>query len=269
VESLHRGFQDTSQIADVEATFRWLDRADGHPLIQEVKRRMLELRPVRAGDQVLDVGCGIGHEARRLAQSVGSAGQVVGIDRNPPMIAEARRRANSQNVAVTFEIGDAHQLTLADDTFDLVRIERVLRYLDQPDVALQEMVRVARPGGHVLAFDYDTDQTVVDASDAALARRIADVLDAAVPHPWIGRRLFGLFRRFGLVDVQIVPQVIILTGTAGVGPYQQLTRGTIDRAAQSGQISADDVARWWNDLEQNADNFFSATLGIIAVGRKP
>jgi ubiquinone/menaquinone biosynthesis C-methylase UbiE len=185
------------------------------------------------------------------------------------MIAEARRRASGQTMDVAVEIGDAHQLTFSDDAFDLVRTERVLRYLDRSQEALREMVRVARSGGHVLAFDYDSDQKVVDASDAALTRRIADVLDAAVPHPWIGRQLFGLFRRFGLVDVQIVPQVIILTGAAGFSPYQQLTRGTIDRAAQAGQISAAAVARWWSDLEQNADAFFSATLGIIAVGRKP
>jgi len=89
VQSLHQGFQDTDQIVDVAATFRWLDRADGHPLIQDVKRRMFDLCPVREGDSVLDVGCGVGHEALRLAQRVGPRGRIVGIDRNPPMIAEA------------------------------------------------------------------------------------------------------------------------------------------------------------------------------------
>ena len=51
-----------------------------------------------------------------------------------------------------------------------------------------EMVRLARPGGSVLAFDFDSDQTVVDAPDPALVRRIAEVLDAAVPQPWVGRQ---------------------------------------------------------------------------------
>ena len=198
MESLHQGFQDGGQSADVEATFRWLDQADAHPQIQEIKRRMLDLCPARAADQVLDVGCGLGHEARRLAERVGPQGRVVGVDQNPAMIAEARRRVTNQESPIAYEVGDAHQLALPDDTFRLCRTERVLCYLHNPEVALREMARVVQPGGSVLAFDFDSDLTVVDMPDRLLVRRIADVLDAAVPHPWIGRQLFGLFRRVGL-----------------------------------------------------------------------
>jgi len=56
VSSVHQGFQQTGQPAGTEAIFRWLDGADESPLIQQVKRRMLDVCPVRAGDQVLDVG---------------------------------------------------------------------------------------------------------------------------------------------------------------------------------------------------------------------
>ena len=45
--------------------------ADESPLIQQVKRHMLDTCPIGVGDQVLDVGCGLGHEVRRLAQQVG------------------------------------------------------------------------------------------------------------------------------------------------------------------------------------------------------
>jgi ubiquinone/menaquinone biosynthesis C-methylase UbiE len=94
VSSLHQGFQDTGQ--DPQAAFRWLDGADAHPLVKELKGRMLELCPVRAGDQVLDVGCGAGHEVRRLAQTAGSQGRAVGIDASALMIAEASRRADGR-----------------------------------------------------------------------------------------------------------------------------------------------------------------------------
>src|SRR5262249_43901813 len=145
VESLHRGFQDTSQMTDVEATFRWLDRADSHLMVQEVKRRMLDLCPAREGDVVLDVGCGVGHEVLRLAQYVGSGGRVIGIDRNYPMIAEARRRAANHAVNIAFEAQDAHHLSFPDNVFDLCRTERVLRYVERPEEVLREMARVTRP----------------------------------------------------------------------------------------------------------------------------
>jgi ubiquinone/menaquinone biosynthesis C-methylase UbiE len=269
VSSVHQGFQEAAQSDDTEAIFRWLDGADGNPLIQQVKRRMLDACPVGAGDQVLDVGCGLGHEVRRLAQRVGPQGRVVGIDANPAMITEARRRAASLNLALSFEVGDAHQVGLPDSSFDLCRTERVLRYVDRPKAVLGEMVRLTRPGGSVLAFDFDSDQTVVDAADPGLVRRIADVLDAAVPHPWIGRQLFGLFQRAGLRDVRVVPHALSFSGSAGFAVYQRLNQGTIDRAVQAGQISASEVAAWWADLERlrrrrRSSRQFSASSPLAA-----
>jgi hypothetical protein len=134
------------------------------------------------------------------------------------------------------------------------------------------MVRLARPGGSVQAFDFDSDQTVVDAPDPALTRRIAEVLDAAAPpHPWIGRQLFGLFRRAGLRDVRIVPDVICLSGSAGFAVYQQLNQGTIDRAMQAGKVTTEEAAAWWEALKRAGETemFFTAILGFIVAGNKP
>jgi ubiquinone/menaquinone biosynthesis C-methylase UbiE len=270
VSSLHQGFQETVQPDGTEAVFRWLDGADDSPLIQQVKREMLDACPVGEGAQVLDVGCGLGHEVCRLAQRVGPRGRVVGIDANPAMITEARRRAAGPALSISFEVGDAHQVGFPDNSFDLCRTERVLRYVDRPEAVLGEMVRLTRPGGSVVAFDFDADQTVVDAPDPALVRRIADVLDAAVPHPWIGRQLYRLFQRAGLRDVRVVPHALCFCGAAGFAVYQRLNQGTIDRAVQVGQISASEVAAWWAGLERaaEAETFFSAVLGFIAAGYK-
>jgi len=270
VSSLHQGFREPGRSGGTEAVFRWLDGADESPLIQQVKRRMLDICPVAAGDHVLDVGCGLGHEVGRLAQLVGPQGRVAGIDANPAMITEARRRAAGLALSVSFDVGDAQQVGFADGSFDLCRTERVLRYLDRPEAAVAEMVRLTRPGGSVLAFDFDSDQSVVDAPDPALVRRIAEVLDAAVPHPWIGRRLFGLFQCAGLREVRVVPHALCYCGPAGFAVYQRLNRGTIGRAVQAGQVSASEVAAWWAALEQaaEAETFFSAVLGFIAVGYK-
>ena len=271
MSSLHQGFQQTGPSTDTEAAFGWLDRMDGHPLIQQVKHQMLDVCPVTEGDQVLDVGCGLGHEVRRLAGRAGPRGQVVGIDANPAMITEARRRVAGLALPVAFEVGDARHVPWPDGTFDLCRTERVLRYLDRPDAAVNEMARLARPGGSVLAFDFDSDQTVVDAPDPALARRIAELLDAAVPSPWVGRQLFGLFQRAGLRDVRVVPHVMCFTGDAGFTVHQRVNRGTIDRARQAGQIDASEVTAWWAALERGAEaqTFFAANLGFIVAGHKP
>lgn len=270
MSSLHQGFQGTGQPGGTEAIFRWLDGADESPLIQQVKRRMLEICPVGAGAQVLDVGCGLGHEVCRLAQQVGPQGRVVGIDANPVMITEARRRAAGLALPLSFDVGDAQQAGFPGGSFDLCRTERVLRYVDRPEAVVAEMVRLTRPGGSVLAFDFDSDQTVIDAPDSVLVRRIAEVLDAAVPHPWIGRQLFRLFHRAGLRDVRVVPHALCFSGAAGFAVYQRLNQGTLDRAVQAIRVSAREAAAWWAALERaaEAETFFSAVLGFIAAGRK-
>jgi ubiquinone/menaquinone biosynthesis C-methylase UbiE len=269
--SLHRGFQQRGESVDSEAAFAWLDRAHASPLIQAIEQRMLELCPITAGAHVLDVGCGLGHELQRLASRVGPNGRVVGIDASSAMVAEARRRAEQLELPITVEVGDAHTLRFPDDWFDVCRVERVLRYLDRPDIAVREMARVVRCDGVVLAFDFDSDQTIIDAPDAALTRRIAELLDAAVPHPWIGRQLYGLFRRSGLADVRVVPHPICLTGAPGLAMYRQLNQGTIAAAAGDGRITADDADAWWRALEAAGrdETFLVAVLGFIVVGRKP
>jgi hypothetical protein len=98
---------------------------------------------------------------------------------------------------------------------------------------------MVRRGGCVLAQDFDSDLTVIDAADQSLERHTDEVLDAAVPNPWIRRQRFGLFHRVGLTDVRVVPHTTALTGASGFEMYQQLDRGTITRAMTSGRIRPD------------------------------
>jgi ubiquinone/menaquinone biosynthesis C-methylase UbiE len=266
MHSLHQGFQDGEQEANAAEMISWLELADAAAPIRAIKRRMRALAPVQMGDRVLDVGCGIGLEVARLARRVGPTGLVVGIDSNTTLLAEARRRQRSAHTSVEYRLMDAHQLAFLDGSFDLCRTERVMRYLDRPAQALQEMARVVRPGGRVVAFDFDSDATVVDASDPVLARRIREILDAAVPQSWIGRQLPRLFRQASLTEIMISPHVVIFPSLA---VYRRLVAGTLDAAVARGQIAAADVAAWWADLVR-ADRdhrFFAANLGFVVCGR--
>jgi ubiquinone/menaquinone biosynthesis C-methylase UbiE len=266
MHSLHQGFQGGEQEANAAEMISWLELADAAAPIRAIKRRMRALAPVQVGDRVLDVGCGIGLEVARLARRVGPTGLVVGIDSNTTLLAEARRRQRRADTSVEYRQMDAHQLAFLDGSFDLCRTERVMRYLERPAQALQEMARVVRPGGRVVAFDFDSDAAVVDASDPVLARRIREILDAAVPQSWIGRQLPRLFRQASLTEIMVSPHVVIFPSLAA---YRRLVAGTLDAAVALGQIAATDVAAWWADLVR-ADRdhrFFAANLGFVVCGR--
>ena len=104
-----------------------------------------------AGSSVLDVATGTGSQAIAFAYK-GYA--VTAIDLSEAMLEVARRKSGSD--LVWFEAGDATRLRFATESFDVVTISFALH--DMPTAirerALQEMVRVARPGGMILIVDY-------------------------------------------------------------------------------------------------------------------
>ena len=266
MKGIDTGFQDVREPDEAKALFEFLDMVDGQNFIRECKAQIHRLCPVPEGAHILDVGCGLGHEAQRLAQLAGPQGRVVGIDKSELMIEESRRRAVDRSSPVEFAAMDACRLDFPEHTFDLCRAERVLRYIENPQQVIHEMARVARPEGRIVIFDFDSAGLVVDAPDPVLTRRIGRLLGDAVPHGWIGRQLVRLFKEAGLLDVAAFPQTSFLPFSV----YKIVAGGTLEEAVQAGDISSTDVARWWADLEQvnQEDNFFAAFLGFIVSGRK-
>src|SRR5580698_4017422 len=105
--------------------------------------RLLRALPARCG-RVLDVGCGAGEFASRLAQR---ADQVDALDRSPVMIAEAVRTVPAN---VTCLLGDAATADLPFDAYDAVTSISALHHLDLP-VVLPRLAAALRPGGLLIA----------------------------------------------------------------------------------------------------------------------
>jgi SAM-dependent methyltransferase len=110
---------------------------------------LLRLCHLRAGQRVLDAGCGAGATVVRLAGP--HRCRVVGADVSPRMLDWARRGALRAGVAsrVELAVADVRELPFEDDAFDLVLCESVLAFVDDKRCALRELVRVLRPGGHI------------------------------------------------------------------------------------------------------------------------
>ncbi len=116
--------------------------------------------PTARSIDALDAGCGTGFLSLALAAR---GHRVTGVDFAPAMIARARRKAAEQGVAVRFEQADAEQLPCAPESFDLVISRHVLWTLPHPEAAIDEWMRVLRPGGRLVIVD----GAVLDGSDRA------------------------------------------------------------------------------------------------------
>ena len=135
---------------------------------------------IRAGDKVLDVGCGTGVLAREAHRRVGQEGQVVGLDLNQGMLAVAARAEPD----VEWRRGDAASLPFEDASFDVVVSQFALIYFPDRVASLREMWRTPAPGGRLAvaawaAIDHARGyQILVDIVVRQCGREAADVLAA-------------------------------------------------------------------------------------------
>jgi SAM-dependent methyltransferase len=115
-------------------------------------RLAIERLAPRAGERVLDVGCGCGDSALDLARRVGPTGTVLGIDLSAVMLARARERAAAAGLAhVAFVQGDAQTYDVAETAFDAVFSRFGVMFFADPTAAFRNLRRALRPGGR-LAF---------------------------------------------------------------------------------------------------------------------
>lgn len=105
---------------------------------------------VQSGEHVLDVACGTGIVARRIAPPVGSQGIVTGLDLNPNMISVAGAAAEREGLRIEWRVSPAEQLPFPDGSFDLIMCQFGLMFFNDRHKALMEMHRVLRAGGRVV-----------------------------------------------------------------------------------------------------------------------
>jgi SAM-dependent methyltransferase len=119
--------------------------------IGPITERLFRTAGIAPGQQVLDLGSGIGDVAMLVAKLVGPSGKVVGIERDASSIARAQGRVAAAGLRnVTFKQTDMNQIA-GDEQFDAAVGRFILMFLPDPVSVLRSILRLVRPGG-VVAF---------------------------------------------------------------------------------------------------------------------
>jgi SAM-dependent methyltransferase len=181
-----------------------------HRAHAEELRSMVADLPLRPADQVLDLACCDGVYSCWIAERLGPAGRVVGVDIAPAYLELARRTAASSpaGARVSFRQADAYVLPFGEGQFDLAWCAQSMFSLPDPVGALRELWRVVRAGGLVAVFENDLLHPMIlpwpaELELAVRAAHLAGLAGASAGQPAVGRDLCALFSAAGLTDCRL------------------------------------------------------------------
>ncbi len=131
----------------------WVEfQADLDALHEGVTEVLLRAAAPRAGEAVLDVGCGAGATSLALAAAVAPSGRVLGVDISAPLLRRAEERRRELGIGnLGFELADAQARRFEAGAFDLVASRFGVMFFADPVAAFRNLAAGLRPGGR-LAF---------------------------------------------------------------------------------------------------------------------
>jgi ubiquinone/menaquinone biosynthesis C-methylase UbiE len=203
-------------------------------------RELFDLIDIAKGAAAIDVGCGVMGVLHLLAEQVGPDGRVLGVDREPRIVQAGRGLAKQRGLSVEFVEADAAATGLSSDAYDLVHARTLLLNVNNPQEILDEMIRVARPGGTIAIQEPDASAWTCDPPHPAfdlLRTEIINAYQRSGKDFNIGRRIARLLREAGLQDVRVRPTARV----THVGEYYQTFLPTIAGLVRDVIIAATDV----------------------------
>jgi trans-aconitate methyltransferase len=146
-----------------------------HSFVWKLAEGVLELLDAKPGERILDLGCGTGHLTAKIAEA---GAHVVGVDRSPEMIRQAREKYP----ALRFEVMDASELTLGG-AFDAVFSNATLHWIKQPERVIAGISKLLRPGGRFAAeFGGKGNTSELVKAVVRVWKKLG--LPGPSPHPW-------------------------------------------------------------------------------------
>ncbi len=125
-------------------------RATIREMFAPVTQALIEAAQIARGSAVIDLATGPGEPALAIADFVGTAGKVLGIDPVPEMVEAARREANRLRLSnATFAVAQAEALPAQTGSFDAAVSRFGVMFFPAPVNAIREMLRVLKPGGKI------------------------------------------------------------------------------------------------------------------------
>jgi len=176
-------------------------------LREPVLRSAAQALDLPSGSRGLDTGCGIGLQALLLAESVGPAGHITGLDQSPGLLDHARDLVKKAGLSetISFKEGDVRELPFKNDSFDWAWSVDCVGYAPmEPLPLVEELARVVKPGGRIALLAWSSEKLLpghprLEAALNTTTAGIAPFVTGKSPNLHFTRAL-GWFREMGLEE---------------------------------------------------------------------
>jgi ubiquinone/menaquinone biosynthesis C-methylase UbiE len=263
-----------------EAWYRWSPTLN--KWLGNATDKMLEMAGVAAGQKVLDIAAGAGEQSITAAKKVAPTGTVLATDISSNIlkyVSQLAKQAGVNNIET--KVMDGENLTLEDETFDVV-ISRVgLIYFPDQQKALREMLRVLKRGGKIGAMVYSTpDKNGFFSIPVSIIRKRAN-LPAPLPGqpgPFsLGAEgiLEKAFEQAGFTHAKTarIDSPLRLPTAKECVRFEKESFGALHQMMSS--LSGQEKESVWQEIEEELSKFESKNgfIGpcemVVAVGEKP
>ncbi|CAN5831592.1 methyltransferase domain-containing protein [soil metagenome] len=211
-------------------------------MFEPMANHLLEFAAPRDGERVLDLACGTGVVARKLAARSGPGHHIVGLDFDSRMLAVARAAALRDGLTIDWHEGDAAALPFPNRSFNVVLCQMAMQFLPDRHKAMIEANRVLVPGGRIaLNAWYGLDRNPFQhALNEATSRHLGVgmlVEPFCLDDP---DEVAGILRTAGFIDVVVAPVQIVIKHP---DPDLYLTRQILGSSAVLAPTKALDASK--------------------------
>ena len=235
----------------------------------ERRRAITRALNLKAGERVLDVGSGPGHQVMEMSPMVGPSGKVDGIDVSDSILKIARARCEDISNVELHE-GDAVNLPFDEGTFDAVMSSMVFEYLPDVAGALKEVFRVLKSGGRVAIHGCDWGATLWRSTDPERMARMLNVWDSHLEDRQLPQTLNTKLREAGFEQGDHRAHVMF-NPVLNENTFSRFLIEFFKGYNASQGVSQEEIDAWAADLYElgASGNYFFSSNEYIMMGVKP